>query len=448
MESSITYLEEVFLKFEKEAALVHEGVVYSYADLLKQIQYWDQYISKEGVENSSVVSITADFSLDAVALMFSLIKKSCVIVPLTSSVLSNKEQFLEIANVEFDFSLLEKEIQMLKITPQEYNPLILDIKEKQTSGLILFSSGSTGQPKAALHNFDQILEKFKVPRHRKTAISFLLYDHIGGINTLFYVLSNGGCVVTVADRSPDTVLKAIEKYKVELLPTSPTFINLILLSGTWKDYDLSSLNLVTYGTEPMPQSTLEEASRALPSVNFLQTYGLSEIGILRSKSESNSSLWVKIGGEGFETRVREGLLEVKAKSAMLGYLNAESPFTEDGWFKTGDAVEVKGEYFKILGRVSEIINVGGEKVYPAEIESVLLELDFVSEASVSKIENPITGQAVKATVSVSGLENKEAIKRMKLHCKDHLSRFKRPVKYVISEGPQYNSRFKKNRAEL
>jgi long-chain acyl-CoA synthetase len=67
----------------------------------------------------------------------------------------------------------------------------------------------------------------------------------------------------------------------------------------------------------------------------------------------------------------DGLLEIKAKSAMRGYLNAESPFTPDGWFKTGDAVEVDGEYIKILGRKSELINVGGEKVYPAEVESVI-----------------------------------------------------------------------------
>ena len=97
-----------------------------------------------------------------------------------------------------------------------------------------------------------------------------------------------------------------------------------------------------------------------------QTYGLSELGILRSKSKGPDSLWVKVGGEGFETRVIEGLLEVKAKSAMLGYLNAPSPFTEDGWFKTGDSVLTDGEFIKILGRESEIINVGGEKVYPME----------------------------------------------------------------------------------
>ena len=70
----------------------------------------------------------------------------------------------------------------------------------------------------------------------------------------------------------------------------------------------------------------------------MQTHGLSEVGILRSKSEDSNSLWVKIGGEDYQTRIKD-MLEIKAKSAMLGYLNAPSPFTKDGWFMTGDKVE-------------------------------------------------------------------------------------------------------------
>jgi len=104
---------------------------------------------------------------------------------------------------------------------------------------------------------------------------------------------------------------------------------------------------------------------------------------------------MKIGGEGFQTRIVDGLLEIKAESAMLGYLNHESPFTEDGWFKTGDAVEVDGEYIRILGRKSEIINVGGEKVYPAEVESVILQMDGVEDAIVTGAENPIIGKIVQ-----------------------------------------------------
>ena len=67
-----------------------------------------------------------------------------------------------------------------------------------------------------------------------------------------------------------------------------------------------------------------------------------------SKSKDNNSLWMKIGGDGYKTRIVNNLLEIKADSAMLGYLNALSPFTEDNWFMTGGAVEQDGEYIKIL----------------------------------------------------------------------------------------------------
>jgi len=142
--------------------------------------------------------------------------------------------------------------------------------------------------------------------------------------------------------------------------------------------ELSSLELVTYGTEPMPESTLRRFHQVLPHIQLQQTYGLSEVGILRSKSRSSDSLWVKLGGEGFQTRVVNDILQIKAESAMLGYLNAPSPFTDDGWFNTGDKVEVDGDYFRILGRHSEIINVGGQKVYPGTLTSLLSSASFAT----------------------------------------------------------------------
>src|SRR6185503_3831066 len=121
--------------------------------------------------------------------------------------------------------------------------------------------------------------------------------------------------------------------------------------------DLSSLRVVTYGTEPMPAATLEQATKALPNVRFQQTYGMTELGILRSQSRESNSLWVRVGGEGFECKVVDGRLWVRAKSAMLGYLNAPSPFDADGFLDTGDEVLVEGEWLRILGRGGEIINV-------------------------------------------------------------------------------------------
>ena len=164
-----------------------------------------------------------------------------------------------------------------------------------------------------------------------------------------------------------------------------------------------------YNATTKELTKLKDEFGSFPDIKLLQTYGLSEVGILRSKSKSSDSLWVKVGGEGFETRVVDGMLEIKAKSAMLGYLNVPSPFTEDGWFKTGDAVEVDSEYIKILGRKSEIINVGGEKVYPQEVENVILEIDNVAEVTVYGEKNPIIGNIVCAKVRFNRDEEKKSI---------------------------------------
>jgi acyl-CoA synthetase (AMP-forming)/AMP-acid ligase II len=312
--------------------------------------------------------------------------------------------------------------------------------------LVLFSSGSTGKSKAVLHDFVPLLEKFKIRRHRLRTITFLLYDHIGGVNTLLYTLSNAGCVVTVQDRSSDAVSRLIEKYKVELLPASPTFLNLILLSEAYKRYDFSLLKTITYGTEPMPESTLKRIHEVFPHVQLQQTYGLSELGILRSKSKDSDSLWVKIGGEGFECKIVSGTLWVRANSAMLGYLNAPSPFDAEGWMNTGDAVEVDGEYFRIYGRRTEIINVGGEKVYPTEVESVLMQMDNIRDVTVYGEKNPITGNIVAVRVNLMAPENLAGLKtRLRAFCKGKLAPYKIPVKIEISNEAQFSARHKKLR---
>jgi acyl-CoA synthetase (AMP-forming)/AMP-acid ligase II len=321
------------------------------------------------------------------------------------------------------------------------------LRRASAPGLVLFSSGSTGASKAVLHNFSTLLAKFEIRRHARRMVGFLLFDHIGGVNTLLYVLSNGGCLIVPANRSPDSVLSAIARHRGEVLPTSPTFLNLVLISEAYQRHNLSSLRLITYGTEPMPETTLKRIHAILPQAELQQTYGLSEIGILRSKSRAPDSLWIRIGGEGFETRVVDGLLEVRARSAMLGYLNAPSPFTADGWLRTGDAVDTDGEYFRILGRKSELINVGGEKVFPQEVEAVILELAEIAEATVWGAPNPITGQIVCARIRPrDGNMDPAIVRNVRAHCASRLQRYKVPLKIELVNSPLHGSRFKKLRS--
>lgn len=441
------FLLDVFSENSQKEALIWKDDSYTYQWLSDALADWRKRIEDEGLADGTVVSIEADFSPSAVCLMLALIEKNCVIVPLTTSVDANKPEFREIAQIESIITIDDnEEVTFTSTGIQITQDLIKNLKNKQHPGLVLFSSGSTGKSKAAIHDMVPMLEKFKIPRNSMRSITFLLFDHIGGFNTLLYNLSNAGCTITVQDRKPETICAAIDKHKVELLPTTPTFINLLLVSEAYKKYSLSSLQLVTYGTEVMPESTLKRFHQLFPDKKLLQTYGLSEVGILRSKSKSSDSLWVKVGGEGFETRVVDGMLEIKARSAMLGYLNAPSPFTKDGWFITGDAVEVDGEYIRILGRKSEIINVGGEKVYPAEVESVIQRMDGVEDIAVMSENNPITGQIVKAKIKLSTEETlQEFRKRMRVYCKDKLTKFKIPQKVELITETLHGDRFKKMR---
>jgi acyl-coenzyme A synthetase/AMP-(fatty) acid ligase len=277
-------------------------------------------------------------------------------------------------------------------------------------------------------------------------IVFLQLDHIGGINTLLYTISNAGMVIVPVERSPAAVCEAIARHRADLLPTSPTFLNLLLISQEYRRHNLDSLRLITYGTEPMPESTLARLCEAFPRATLQQTYGMTEIGILRSKSRDSSSLWVRVGGEGYETKIVDGRLWVRAQSAMLGYLNAPNPFDADGFLDTGDQVEVDGEWLRILGRSGEVINVGGNKVFPAQVESVLLEMEGVVEAAVRGQQHPFTGQLVTATVRLATAESPRDFRvRMRQHCQARLPVYAVPAKVLLSDDRLYNERFKRVR---
>jgi long-chain acyl-CoA synthetase len=430
-------------------AIVWRDIGYRYADLLA---LWDgaaKALDADGVGPGRVVSLEADYAPHAVAMLLALADRAAVVVPLTSAVREERAGFLATAEVADRVLAGPEEEWKVVPGPAPGGPahqLTRELVASGHPGLVLFSSGSTGVAKAALHDLAVLLEKFQRPRRGSRTLAFLLLDHIGGLNTLFHVLATTGTVVSVTDRRPDAVCAAIERHRVELLPTSPTFLNLLLMSEAYARHDLSSLERVTYGTEVMPASTLQRLGEVLPWVALTQTYGLSEVGILRSKSRSSSSLWVKVGGEGFETKVVDGTLRVRARSAMLGYLNHPSPFDAGGWLDTGDEVETDGEWLRFLGRRSEVVNVGGLKVYPAEVESVLLDLPGVTDAVVRGEPSPITGQVVVARVTLDRAEQPAAFKRrMRAFCRGRLADFKIPVKVELADGEQHSARYKRVR---
>ena len=446
---SLDFLKDRFAENPRGDALVWRGQAFDYRWLLERIEHWQSELLRKAVSPQSVVMLQAEYSPNSVALWLALMSNGSIVVPLEDRSDIRKDEYRRIAQAEVEVAVSgDDSVDIRRLDRDAMHPLYDQLRREGHPGLVLFSSGSTGKAKAAVHDVVNLLEKYKTKRHDLRTLAFLLFDHIGGIDTLLYCLSNASCIVTVPDRRPDTVCAAVQDFAVEVLPVSPSFLNLLILSQAFKRYDLSSLKFITYGAEVMPESTLRMCHEIFPSVSLVQKFGTTEVGTLRSRSKSSDSTWVKIGGEGYDVRVVDGVLQIRTRSAILGYLNAPSPFTEDGWFVTGDLVEVDGDYIQVLGRETDIINVGGEKVNPAEVESVIQAVDNVAEVTVYGEAHPIVGHIVCARVSiVDGADQTDFIKKVKRYCAARLERYKVPLKIEVVDGSHHSERFKKMRRE-
>ena len=346
------------------------------------------------IKSGEVVALIGDFNPQSILTLLALIDKNVILVPLTIDTKMQHDYFFKVALVDvvIDGNVVKR------IEHNYKHEFIEKLRSKKRAGLVLFSSGTSGQPKAILHDLTLFLKRFETPRPTLKTINFLLFDHIGGINTLLHTLFNKGTLVAPNIRSVENILATCTKHKIEVLPTTPTFLRMMLMSGLIPESVPKSLSLITYGTERMDQATLNKLCDLLPNVDFRQTYGLSELGIVRVKSKEKNSLFMRLGGEGVETRIINNVLEIRSQTRMLGYLNAENPFENDGWYNTKDIVEEHNGYFKIVGRTSDVINVGGLKFMASEVEQVALQYDHIELAKAEGKFNPITGQHVELTV--------------------------------------------------
>lgn len=446
---AIKWLLEKMAGFAERQAMIFENASVSFAALLEGYNSWMNIIRENSIQPQEVVLIEGDYSPDVCGAILALIANGNVIVPISAAVRHKLQEFNEIAQTNKSIHFQKDRFYIEAYDRGIHTGLLKQFLRKEQAGLILFTSGTTGAPKAILHDFSHFLDRFKNPRDTLRTLSFLLFDHIGGINTLFHTLANGGTNVVPSSRSPAEICSLIEAHRVELLPTSPSFLNMLLVTEAHKQFDLSSLKMITYGTEVMPDYTLRQLTLHFPNVQLRQTYGLSELGILRAKTKESGSPWLKIGGEGIETRIVDNILHVRSKTAMIGYLNAPNPFDEEGWFNTQDQVSVDGEYLRFFGRSSEIINVGGRKVYPVEVEEVLLQMPEVRDAAVNGEANALLGHVVAAVVNPAyPMDSKELKQKIRAFCQGRLEDYQIPVKVSINEHQLFSERYKKMRQSL
>jgi acyl-CoA synthetase (AMP-forming)/AMP-acid ligase II len=313
-------------------------------------------------------------------------------------------------------------------------------------GFIVFSSGTTGPAKGVVHRLAPYLQRYAQSEACGAILAFLLFDHIGGLVTVLQSLATHGTLVVPAQRTPQEIGRCIERFGVATLHVSPTLLNLALVSGAFRRHGNTSLRRIYFGSEPVAADLPARVAQALPGVALQQLYGMSEIGVLPCESRDADRTWIAIPDPGYHLKVVDGILHVRGSTNLVGYLSGAAPLCEEGYFNTGDLAEEREGFFRIKGRAVDLINVGGKKVCPSDVENVLAGMDNVGDVVVYAEPSPIVGQIVAACFTLIEPEAPAQLKaRVLARVRGVLAPEQIPRRISVSDKPLHTARFKKVR---
>jgi len=441
----VSWIDRQFAEFEDRVACHEAGRLWTYSDFLAEVDRFTELLAPAVGSKPVVIAIHMQGTLLALAAMLAVARLKQVALPLSpQATLAERLEQQGIAGA--CFVLTEQGLDSTQLS-RASSKWFGELAKREHAGLVLFSSGTSGEPKGMLHDLDALLDRYRTVRPRgDRTVQLLLADHIGGLDSAFRTLFAGSTLVVPEARTAVAVGEAIQQHRVNILPASPTFLNLMLLAHVPEKFDCSSLEVVAYGAEPMPEGLLARLIEAFPKVSLQQKFGTSETGAIRIKSQCTGSLFFKIEDSGVEWRIENEELWLKTSSRILGYLNAdESSLEADGWYRTGDLVEVAdGGYIRIIGRRSELINIGGQKVHPAEIEQVVAEIDGVDACAVFGQPAPVTGSMVACVIVTTVDRDLRSWKRMvRNHCRGKLADWKIPVSIELRDELSLTDRLKR-----
>lgn len=290
----------------------------------------------------------------------------------------------------------------------------------------IYTSGTTGRPKKISQSYKNLTRAVKSDNSLKENIWGFAYNptHFAGLQVFFQAFYNQNQIVYLFGQDYQEVYKSMLDRRVTHLSSTPTFMRILL---SYVESPLEFVESLTFGGERFDSELLKRLETQFPNAVVKNVYASSEAGsLLRSE------------GPYFVIPSRYGeVLKIENDELLIhrDLLGSSSSFSLEGyWYKTGDLVRyVDDRRFLFIGRKSEMINVGGYKVNPTEVENVIKEVQGVKDVSVFGRQNSIMGQIIVAhVIKTETSDSKELKMRIKEATKSKLQEFKIPrlIKFV------------------
>ena len=437
-------LDAVARRRPDKPALVWDGGALSWRELDRRAGGFARRLSRRGVRAGDTVALSLPNGWGFVVALWGGLKLGATVAPLNPLLAAEERD-----------SVLAHLTPALVVDDVRAEEAIVDATGGRAPALILYTSGSTGQPKGAVLSLRALAEandSWAGPVMRLTpedvVLAALPLAHSFGLNgALLAPLLVGATVVVLARFGPEDAQAAMARHRVTVLPGVATMFRRLLDSPALAPADLSSLRIAVSGAAPCPWDLAEEWRRRT-GVRILRGYGMTEIfRPISYLADDPRDLPDAIGlaVPGVELRVVDedgrplepggvGELWIRSPAAMDGYLNAAEEtraVLQDGWFRTGDLAAISSDGFvRIAGRKKELILRGGYSVVPGEVEAALLTHPAVAEAAVIGIPHLELGEEVAAFVTLHSAAT-VGPEELLAHCRERLAAFKSPRRVVI-----------------
>jgi fatty-acyl-CoA synthase len=482
---------------DKEAFKEYEtGRVWTYGQIDRLANQLSHYFTKDcGLQKGDRIAVLAEFCLEYIALFSMAQKTGLVIVPLNYRLATAEidyllsaagpkaviweEKFAQLVEPAPHFSGIENRLPLKEFSAMCDPERRLGNRDRFTAVevdeddpvFILFTSGTTGFPKGALYT-----HKMLFWNSINTAMSLIINTesrtvnvmppfHTGGWNvyaTPFF--HHGAYMVLMKKFDPEAVLSLLQQERATMFMAVPTMLKMIADQPGFDQADFSTLYYIIVGGEPMPIPLIERwHAKGVP---IRQGYGLTEVGPNLTSLHQRDAIRKKgsIGRPNFYVQIRitdpetgeevgpnaAGEFLLKGPMVTPGYWQNEEATWKtivDGWFHTGDMVVQDEEgYLFVVDRIKNMFISGGENVYPAEVERVLIQHEQVEEVCVIGVPHEKWGEVGKAFVvrKSPGLDEAALLE----YCQGKLAKFKIPKSVVFLEALPKNDAGKINRIAL
>lgn len=312
-----------------------------------------------------------------------------------------------------------------RLSIQDKASLLDSVRAHNSSwSVAIYTSGTTGLPKKVVHSLDTITRFVQVSAKHKQSVWGFAYNptHMAGLQVFFQALFNGNTIVRLFQLSRNEIFEQIQKYDITNISATPTFYRMLLPC----QLQFQSVVRLTSGGERFDGRTTEQLISIFPNAKITNVYASTEIGTLFAADgdvfEIKESLADKV-------KIDQG--ELLIHRSLMGEMSGNT--STDQWYRTKDLVEVISQTpcrFKFISRQNEMINIGGYKVNPNEVEQVMRSYPGINDVRVYGKKNAIMGSVIIADVVTSELIEETDIR---LYLKDKLQEHKIPRMFIFKD---------------